>query len=164
MVHYTTAQLDYFFCLLVMCQGLFWFGPQSLRSGSPLALWLEVSQSWMFVPLPFTWAHTHRQPRLPTRDYGKRQKKQSPPYWPCTRQFLSFKEEVTHHRNLPGGFFCTCACWCVYVRRWCLVSCLAPDWLSRRRQSNKEVEQGESLFNYVCRCCIPLVSTPKVVR
>lgn len=30
-------------------------------------------------------------------------------------------------------------CMCVCVRRWCLAQCLAPDWLSVRRQVNKEV-------------------------
>ncbi len=42
---------------------------------------------------------------------------------------------------------CVCVLDCVHIRRWCLALCLAPVWLSQRRQGNKEAVQGDSLFN-----------------
>ncbi len=104
------------------------------------------------APLLYLSLH-QQQPLLHTRDSRTGQKeKQSLPYCLLRGLFLQFNE-VMHHGNLLGRFFCTCQ-WsevcvldCVYVRRWCLALCLAPVWLSQKRQGNKEVVQGDSLFN-----------------
>lgn len=131
----------------------FWLRSLSRRTGSPWAPWLEVSQSRIIVHHPFTWACSSSPSS--TREIAGLYKKKNKA---CPIAFLGgcfshLMRLCTMGTSWVDSFVpmsdqrCVCVSVCVYVRRWCLALCLAPDWLSRRRQGNKEVVQGDSLFN-----------------
>lgn len=140
--------------LVGMCLAPFWFRPPSRRAGSPWALWLEVSQSQIIVHHSFTWACTSSSPSS-TREIAGLDKKKNKA---CTIAFLggyfsSLMRLCTMGTSWVDDFVpvsdqrFVCVLDCVYIRRWCLALCLAPVWLSQRRQGNKEAVQGDSVFN-----------------
>ncbi len=139
--------------LVGMCLAPFWFRPYMFTLGS-----VAGGESQITVHHSFTWACTSSSPSSTRVIAGLDKKKNKA----CTIAFLrgyfsSLMRLCTMGTSWVDDFVpvsdqrCVCVCVCVldceYVRRWCLALCLAPVWLSQRRQGNKEAVQGDSLFN-----------------